>query len=412
MRKHPTIKLARFLSIAPVLASRWTVDCGPGVKDPDAIKDIFKKQLFTHRQRFLERALLGMIDFGWAPFEVVWDGFELKKLKSLLHDITSILVDVKTGDFLGFKQRHNVKGFTDSSIKSEVDLIGPHALCFSQYVEGTNWYGHSDMADAEADWLSSLVTDKTAQRFDTKSAGAHWHIDYPVGSSPYGKTAEETDHGIIALDILAKLQANGSVATPNGADRMLADIDVPGAIANNPAWKIQLIESSGSTSDTLTGRSQYLDTRMCRAFLQPERTLMEGKHGTKAESGEHEDVALTMAEHRSQGVLDGLNAGPVQTIATLHLGPELAQEVKVVGEPLEDEKKAFIRELYRAILSTPEGQMVELSNIDLQQLREMADIPTSNEEDNEDELIRQALAKAAGKEDPEETETDGVVESA
>ena len=397
MKCHPTVKMARFLSIAPVLSAKWTIDIHDDLESQEEeIREVFEHQILRHRQRLVATALLGLIDWGWSPFEVVWDGFDIVKFKPLLQDITHIMIDPGSGDFAGFLQRHNVTGI--ESIKSEVTIPRLTALLFNQWVEAGNLYGESDMKAAEQDWLSSITTDETARRYDTKTAGAHWHIKFPVGESDYNGTL--TDHGVIANDILKRLMANGSVATPIGADRQMHDMDIPGAVKDSPAWEINLIESNGNTSSSLNERSKYLDTRIVRAFLQPERSLLEGTHGTKAEAETHGSAAVILAEHRGQQLLESLNTenGVVHMVSGFHFGEEAVGKIKVVAEPLEQNRKEFLQTLYDKILSTPEGQLLELDNIDFQQLRDFVGVPSQANDDSDDLSLVDILPE----ENPEE----------
>ena len=376
MRRHPTIKLARFLSIAPALAAEWAIEFDDDIEDEDKRQEItkeLKRQVFPHRARVLEQGFFGMIDFGWAPFELVWKSdWTLGDIKALMQDLTDILADAKDGSFVGFKQA--AQGSTPEVILKTED---GKCLLFNQNVEGTDWYGQADSTAAQEPWESAKITEETARKYDKKTAGAHWWIQYPPGETMYNGTL--TDNGEIADAILALLASNGSISTPRTADRLHLDMDVGKVGLDNTAWDIKLIESTGSTSSELNARGQYLDVKMIRAYLQPERTMTEGNHGTKAESGEQQDIALTVIAHRLKLFLEALNKYVTNTVVVLFFGEEYRGKVRIISNPIEDEKQAFFRELYKLILAQPDGSLMEMGSIDMDALREAAGVPSMPE---------------------------------
>lgn len=302
----------------------------------------------------------------------MYDGFGIKKFKPLLHDITRILIQ-PNGDFAGFRQYPNVN--------TPIDIVGPIALNFAQFVEGSNWYGQSDLVAAEAPHKAHGATEATALKYDQKAAGAHWCIHYPVGRSPYnGET--EVDNGVIANDILGKLQANGSIAIPNNVVRFVQDM--ANGSKESTGWKIELIESTASISSSLETRLKYCDTLITRALLQPERSLLEGKHGTKSESETQEDVALTMVEHRHGSARQILNEGPVQILNEAHLGSEFRHAVTIESEPIGRDEKQFLREIYKSFLTSSEGAVIEMDAINFDELREVVGVPSLTESEREE----------------------------
>ena len=366
MADHPTIKLARYLCIAPALASDWSVSIADGL-DP-AVQELVKEQIFPHKAQFLERALLGMVDFGWAPFEFVWNGYDLDRIKPLLHDITTILVDAKTGDLAGLKQEQ--QGASALGLKDEVIIDTPKAVVVAQGVEGTNWYGKADSDAAIHYYKRWKEVDVTAARHDEKVAGAHWIIHFPVGTSRIN--GEEIDNGEIAKKLLASLVASGGVTIPTSVSAHLHDME---GDKSARAWEIELIESSSAAASAYETRLKYIDSAMVRAYLQPERTLTEGKNGTKAESSVHQSVALTMVQHRHAIALQQLVRQAVNPLVEAHFGPDYINKVLIESESLDSDKQQFVREVYKAILDRPDGSLLEIPEIDMGQLRDVVGIP-------------------------------------
>ena len=97
----------------------------------------------------------------------------------------------------------------------------------------------------------------------------------------------------LAKRLAHKLESSGAVAIPRDVAQLLetAGLDSPG-------WKIELLSEGGSLQAGFTGRLEYLDKLKVRGILTPERTVLEGQHGTLAEAEAHADVALTQAVAR------------------------------------------------------------------------------------------------------------------
>jgi hypothetical protein len=366
LKAHPTIKIARYLSIAPAIIAKWTTE---GDAPKEAHEHIAEK-ILPHQTSILSDAMLGMIDWGWAPFERVLDDQQcFKYLKPLLQTLSILLVDPENGELLGVHQERT------THCDKEVDLYEPDAVVFTQQVVGQEWYGRGDTMDAEAAYNSWLDAETVAKKYDAKTAGAHWVIKYPLGTSRYNDT--DMDNGLIAKDILDKLTANGNIAIPAAVQRFIGP-DNP----ETDAWSIELMESSSNTSTSLDVRLRYCDVLMCRAFCLPERMLTEGTHGTKAEAEQHADVAMTYIEMRRDHVLEKVNRLIVQPELMTHFGPGV--KLKLVPEPMNAEQREYLRTVYDKILSTPEGFLAELDDLDINALRDHARVPSKKIVDDVD----------------------------
>lgn len=360
---HPTIKIARLLSIAPAVIRKWTTEATHD-NVPDEVHDHIRKTVIPHQAQIVADSMLGMIDWGWVAFERVLDEDQkFKELKRLLHILTVLLVDPKTGDLIGVSQEQ-------SQYQGPVELYVPDAVIMAQNVIGQEWYGRGDVIDAQASHTAWTNADAAGKRYDEKTAGAHWVIKYPEGTSHYNDQAD-VDNGVIAKDILDRLKSNGLIAIPQSVQRFLEQGN-----SEHPAWTIELMESSANTSVSLDTRLSYCDKLMVRAFGLPERTLQEGKHGTKAEAETHADVAMTYVDMRLQHVMQKLNRDVVKPEIAAHFGDAMSNAVQIIPEPMDAERRAYLQSVYDKILGTPEGFMSELDDIDVAALRDVSQIPS------------------------------------
>jgi len=364
---HPTIKIARFLSIAPAVIRQWSTEGDA----PKEVHDHIAKYIIPHRVTILRDALLGMIDWGWVSFECLLDNEQrFAGFKHLLWDLTTLVVDPDTGDLTGIFQ--NATQFTQ-----QVTLYEPDCITFYQNVWGQEWYGRGDVIDAKLAYDQWMAASDMAGRYDAKVAGAHWVVHYPPGVSLIDGV--ETDNGLIAQKLLGQLKSSGTIAIPRAVQ---AFVDAANAGAEQHQWKIEILESSANTSSGIDTRLRYLDMLMVRAFCMTERSLQEGQHGTKAEAETHADVAIAYIDMRLQHVISRINKIVVDAEIARNFGPQYVGRCVIIPEPMDADKRTYLQGVYDKILSTPEGFMDQLDDIDINALREISGVPTKSAMNN------------------------------
>ena len=364
---HPTIKIARFLSIAPAVIRQWSTEGDA----PKEVHDHIAKYIIPHRVNILRDALLGMIDWGWVSFECLLDNEQrFAGFKHLLWDLTTLVVDPDTGDLTGIFQ--NATQFTQ-----QVTLYEPDCITFYQNVWGQEWYGRGDVIDAKLAYDQWTAASDMAGRYDAKVAGAHWVVHYPPGVSLIDGV--ETDNGLIAQKLLGQLKSSGTIAIPRAVQ---AFVDAANAGAEQHQWKIEILESSANTSSGIDTRLRYLDMLMVRAFCMTERSLQEGQHGTKAEAETHADVAIAYIDMRLQHVISRINKIVVDSEIARNFGPQYVGRCVIIPEPMDADKRTYLQGVYDKILSTPEGFMDQLDDIDINALREISGVPTKSAVNN------------------------------
>lgn len=369
MRKDPTIRFVRALTVAPIVASEWGYESSDDA--PEGAVELIKEQFDPQRIHIQRNVMMGEIDFGWAPFEKVFDIDEngmhrLRKLKALLQDITFVFV-FPDGKFAGFSNEP-----TNTTAKVFVEL--PRAMLFTQDQEGDNWYGMSTMVSVEQPYDDWLSLDKASQRYDKKIAGSHWVVHYPEGSSEIDGVI--TDNFEVAQTLLRSLEASGSIAVPTSARDVVTELNSQ----SSSAWEIELI-SDTPKQYAFTARQQYFDKLKVRAFGWPERSILEGEFGTKAEAGEHASFALSNVEVRHQVMVQALNFHAVNQVLVLNYGPQAANTVWIKPMPLSDQTRKFFERLYEKLLSLPTLQAFESAKLDIDAIRERLGIPVVDEDE-------------------------------
>lgn len=381
MRKQPTISLSRQLIIAPVLAAHWnyleTDDA------PEGAKDFIKKQLTPFRMHLLRTTFQGYIDFGWQPYEKIFkvckDGMiGLKKLKPLLQRDTFILVDKRTGAYEGLKQ-------SNTHILPEIVLTVPETLLVSLDVEGTDWYGHSIFESTEVAFDQYENSRKGADRYDKKVAGSHWIIHYPPGESDYNGQ-QDVSNDEIAHDILNKLEASGRIAVPKSLEAM---IDEMSKAANS--WEIELVSDVSNTTSNFIERLKYLDALIVRSFGVPERAVLEGSFGTKAEADSHGDAAVLNMDMRHRLAVVTYNQHLVNHLMRVNFGEEYEDTVYIEPAPLDASQRKLLATIYDRVLQSPGAGPEEIASIDSETLKSELGIPFLDDYEYVEQGIKDVL---------------------
>jgi len=368
-RAYPTIAIARELSLAPILAASESIEAD---KAPAGAAEFIEEQYEKHRDTFVDTTLRGLLDFGWAPHELVLgitdeDQVGLSKAKPLLHDITTIMLD-QQGNLAGYKQPNMIK-----------PLLRPNAFHVAVGVEGINYYGISRLENATKIYDMWKLSNDGAQRYDKKIAGALFVIRYPPGNTLV--SGVETDNYVIAKTMLSALESLGSLVIPQLTVDYFKDLGAE--VKNLLGWQIDLIADKSSRQATFVPRLTYLDALMARAMMWPERAFQEGNFGTKAEAGKHADMGLTTLELTHRLIVQAYNEQLVDLLMAVNYGPKTVGSVWIAPVPLVDSKLELFRSVYDKLLSNPSAILDELDNLDLVQLREALDLPVRDPKDVE-----------------------------
>lgn len=362
MRRDPTIRLARLMVRAPILSTPWSVECDDASLQGAANEIV--SMVEPHRFKILQSATMGLIDFGWQAYEKVFeirDGyFKLKRLKPLLQDCTRIVID----------EDGNIAGVINEVEDDKVELDTTYAMVLNMDTECDYHYGLSYMASVERSYDSALRIMRCADVYDKKIAGAHWVIYFPDGKSNYN--GEEVTNDVIAKDLINKLENSGSFAIPYQVRDVLEQLNdnKPG----DQAWVVDLKESTGSGAN-FEERLGRCDREKVRAFGLPERSILEGQFGTKAEADSHADFAIVGIELLHYSIVQQVNTQLIDQLVRLNFGEQYVGKIYLKNQPLSDASKAFLQSVYQTILSNNDGFLNELSSIDFGAIRDRLSIP-------------------------------------
>lgn len=371
VRKDPTVSLGRGLLVSGIMAGSWSIESTEDA--PEGVID-FVKSLLPLREGIMKNAVsYGRVDFGYQGFEQIFfieDGLITVRLKPLLHDISTILID-RGGNFMGYRQ-------TTAQSALPIDVPVEQCLHIAFDVEGSNHYGIPLLENIRATQASWDDCDSGAKRYDTKIAGSHFVVHYPPGTSEV--EGETVDNAEIAKQLLTALESSGSMALPSTTADFVQELGEQG-VADLFKWDVTLISDLSARQPAFSDRLKYLDSLKIRGLILPERSMLEGKFGTKAESGVHAGLAITGMENIDKHITKTVNEQVVEPLLALNFGDKAQHQAWLVASPLVDLKIEFLRKLYMELVPN------EIGTIDSDALKESLQIPIKKEEEVEEEVL-------------------------
>ena len=368
IRADATVSFMREVVIAPAIHSPWTIEATN--KAPEGAKELIESVFLPCRIDLLTTSLLGAIDFGWQPYELIYKLEEenfitISKFKNLLQDYTDIAVYADTGAFAGLFNRPFFH-------IDEVLLNERESMNITLEVEGTNFYGRSVsevLEDVQTNWTD---VNTSANRYDKKVAGSHWVLYYPVGRTTY--KAVKTNNDVIAKDILNTLEAAGAVGVPDEIQDWIEGDDVDQNTKGK--WRVELLSDSNNSAQSFSDRLMYLDALKVRAFGIPERSVIQGKFGTKAEADTHADIGISVIDTKHRKIVKQYNKQGVNELLRLNWGQEAVNTVFIQVAPIVDTRLALIREIYRLVIQNPELALQEVAKLDTEAMSNILGLPS------------------------------------
>jgi hypothetical protein len=142
-----------------------------------------------------------------------------------------------------------------------------------------------------------------------------------------------------------------------------------------------LISAQASSAASFDDRQKYLDNLKVRVFGIPERSLLEGKFGTKAEAETHAEIGLSTVDTKHRLLVQQFNEGPVNNVLSLNWGPDAKDSVWIEVAPLVSSRFNHLKEIYRMVLQSPDVGSLEAQNLDMRAIREELAVPPKPDAD-------------------------------
>lgn len=340
---NPTLAIARITARVPAKV---------GARDMAYVSDDDEKRAFIEEATasiwpvYMNECLNYGVDYGFQGFEIIWrldksfgsiPRMVPDRLKPLLADITHPWIDPETGDRVGVTNK-------------DVDIPRINSVWFTHDAEACNPFGRPRLMPCWPIVQAWNVGFKKLGHYVHKVAGIIPMVEYPVGQSLNAEGAEVSNYDI-ANSILGRLGSGHGVSMPNTLAKWAEDLATRGVDTKDlRAWSINFLEPNGQHGNDLTGIMNSLDKWILRAYLVPERTVIEGEHGTKAESETHTDIVISSAEEVLESLVDIWNEQVVNKLLVANYGAEAAGTVVASVPPLIDSKRASIESLVNSLI--------------------------------------------------------------
>lgn len=373
MSRNPTLALAKAVATGPILAASWSYEARDKAV-PDAWVAFARSMLEPLREPYLEDAVRSM-EFGWAPFEVVWklvsnsqaDGlpsvrWEIERFKPLLPELTEPVFAPITGQYLGIRNGTCVLPLGKSVVYTYDSLAG-------------NVYGMPRHENVREEYCEYQTLRRHRLALIRKVSGVIPIIRYLRGKSIDPATGKPVENYVLAKRLL------GVLAQSRGVTFESAAIDSDDLRGNPELLKLANfsidavdVGSSGQSIAPMIAHAQYIDGLLMRGWLQPERSALQGQHGTNAEAETHAKVGVTDSERVHRQMVRPVQQA-LDVAMELNFGAEARGAVLISPAPLVDAKRRVMEQLYEAMLKNPGLLELILAEIDRDQVYDRLELP-------------------------------------
>ena len=371
MKKHPTLALARRLSIAPLLRASWSIE-GPDALD--ATVALAQRTIRALRGVYMGHVVRSLYDYGSAGMELYLDPAGELVCKPLLVDLISVMADT-AGDFAGLQVRSDIIGVYVPAVYLEPDAC----IFLGLDSEAGQHYGTGSLEIARDTYASWKECDIGAKRYDKKIAGTFLQLTYFSGERP-DADGNMVDNSVLAEQFLAAFEASGAVAVPRDRAGFLAD-----AKGQLPAdFELSFIGDTPKQG-AFVERQKYLDALLVRSFGLPERSVLEGQFGTKADAEAHTNLALAAMEATHEFLTAEFERQALRPFLALVCDQQAADSVSLTAGPINPEHLLWKRGLIEKVLANrPEAMDMDalMDETGLPKSEVVVPTATSMESDN------------------------------
>jgi hypothetical protein len=417
MMADATLALAYAVICGPMFAAPWSAEARPGT--PPAWIEAFKRQFLRHRDDLLDECCRAIV-FGWRAFENIWkteaptqdlldavadaeqqaadenmanakptqglvDAADsegtaddeptrglppmmwwIDRFKALKPEKTFVLADA-AGHFLGVRQWG-----------VDVLMQDRKAWVFTHDKEGDNWYGRSRLENCIRDYNRYQDADRHAERTSKKGAGVTPIVSHPPTPQAQQGQAAPRDFHAVAVDVAQALYDGEPVAVENIWATPDAVRTSPTTAGQSPwAFNVWNAGEVGGTLGQLQNRLAYLDARMFRGMLRPEREALAAQRGGIGTSDalEHGDIGTAESERLHKLVLKAINEGPGNDFLEANFGAEARDACWIKAADLRDDVRALFVELIKILLANPGTADYILADADIRAMMDTLGIP-------------------------------------
>lgn len=398
----PTLALAKFLVIGPILTASRAFEANPGPngtkrKTPPIGDGVQSDPLDQRAEWFCQwmdaklyeliRQSCDALSMGNAPFECVLDVKDgrwfVSRFKPLLPEWTQILV-YPGGDFAGL--RHGAS-----------ELLGLRAFNHANDPLCDNWYGRSRHDNVREEWWEKLNAKVKSAELDQKASGRQGYIMGPPGTGRKDAKGNPEDGSDAAKSIALSLANGGTPYMPKFLlgppdESQLSNPDYVRAyaeMAKLTAFEIETVDwgNTGPHQQAMMGKFGYLDKELLRGWHRPEREALEASSGGigQSDAADHGDIGIIDCDLVHRAICNSLNAGPIDGLLKENWGDDAAGTVILKPSPIQDATKQQFKAFLQSLMSNPQNSTDLYKKTDKEKLLVSLDLPVRDDVDvNED----------------------------
>ena len=368
MRGNPTIALGRAVRTVPVRHAPLAVESKDDVSD-DQVKMV--QEFIDDFGNNVVREMMFALEFGHATFEKVFvvDSGMLKysNIKYLIPENVTAIIDKDTGDLLGAKV-------------NKVEVPADKLFWFVHEREGDNFLGRSIYENIREDaWFVWQQEKEKLLKLLIKISSIMPIIEYPEGRSRDANGSEQ-DNFDIAKNTILTMEKGAGVAMPNTYMAGLQELIKRGVnIKDFKAWTISFLETKTGHATEIISGMRHAEANMLRGMLVPERGVIEGEHGTKAEAEVHGALAVEISELLLRDVVEAINKGLIDPLLVANFGPDARGQVFIKRAGLDSSTREFFKVIFEKTIAEPMNLDVFMDLIDLDVLIDSIGLPKAAE---------------------------------
>ena len=353
MLKDVDVQFALSALTAPISSCEWAVECS----DPDIV--LFLTEALQPLWRSLILSCLEAVPFGFQCLEKVYDiqDVELQgedQEIQVLRDraVYAELYDVDPEKVQIIKDNQgNLRGFEVNEKLIPVDLTGKSldkgAIISLPRVRWGNFHGEGRLDVAYGPWWTKTATMRLMMQYMERHGNPPIVAWAPRGEV-YDEKGKKYDQIDLMTELVARIKGGANVVLPHILDEQ-----------GNPAYGMELLKDETDRGAEWLEVLEHLSILIMRAFLNPEKTLVEGaKTGSFALVKEQRSIALQNAESIQSAVFEQLSNQILPPLLLANYGPS-APKARLIPGPLDQASLDLLSEVMGFIVDYEKGQVPE-----------------------------------------------------
>lgn len=341
-------------------SSKWTVEADDDVP-MEAVQLIEEFVKRNHRDIWFS-AIDGMVCYGWAPYEKVFDVFTgddgiekitVRKLKPLLQECTT--VEMEGANYAGLR---NWCG-------SETRLDAFKTLVMTYGRRGDDLYGRAVFRAVQEQYENIRIALNNLRRIDAKKALAGLFVRYKQGETIID--GEPVQSEVLVQKLVRMLDEYNLLAIP-------ADVEVPGGGVLGGRWDISGLP--GDTTDTggILAELEKYEKSVVECFGFAPRAIIESEFGCRADSDTGSDYCVMRVQGFNDLMTDQLNRYVVDHLMrwNYNIAPGA---VRINAGPISQKAIKDAMAFFQTGLASTYGQAELVESVDWKQIANNAGVP-------------------------------------